>query len=259
VDNIYLQLTKLFNQGKKRAIISSGQAVVLYKLAIMSKDGDWIIKEEDECTEHILSVLEGYGARYRFGAPLDIRWLKEGWSSHFEFSLNNFRVRTDFVSRPPRVSIENVEKLWIRSEDNKNIIDIENLIELKKTQREKDYPIIGELARCLEDAEKSLLYSRSASDIIEIARRNPESHKKAAVVRKSIATISSIDKLEEALDRERRDLMRKDKERMLKYAIASESYLQAWSSIEQLTDNLPLHKAHQIILDKATTLLPQII
>lgn len=25
--------------------------------------------------EHILSVLEGYGARYRFGAPLDVRWL----------------------------------------------------------------------------------------------------------------------------------------------------------------------------------------
>jgi hypothetical protein len=50
--NIYLELTSAFNEGRKRCIIGSGQAVVLHRLAIMSKDGDWIIKEDEE-TSHV--------------------------------------------------------------------------------------------------------------------------------------------------------------------------------------------------------------
>ena len=38
--NPYLDLTAAFNQGRRRALVSSGQAVVLHRLAIMSKDGD---------------------------------------------------------------------------------------------------------------------------------------------------------------------------------------------------------------------------
>ena len=54
--NIYVKLTKEFNQGKLRAIICSGQAVVLHRLAIMSKDGDWIVREDEETIRHILEV-----------------------------------------------------------------------------------------------------------------------------------------------------------------------------------------------------------
>ncbi len=80
--NIYLQLTKRFNSGKLRAVICSGQAVVLHRLAIMGKDGDWILREDSETLVHILIVLSEYNARYRFGAPLDVRWMCGGWTSH---------------------------------------------------------------------------------------------------------------------------------------------------------------------------------
>lgn len=76
--NIYLELTNKFNINKLRAIISSGQAVVLHRLAIMSKDGDWIIKEDSETMRHILEKLSEYKAHYRFGAPLDARWMTGG-------------------------------------------------------------------------------------------------------------------------------------------------------------------------------------
>ena len=77
-ETIYLLLTREFNQGKLRCILSSGQAAVLHRIAMMSKDGDWIIHEDPESVEFIVSVLDRYGARYRFGAPLDERWLKGG-------------------------------------------------------------------------------------------------------------------------------------------------------------------------------------
>ena len=101
---MYLELTRQFNQNRLRAIISSGQAVVLHRVAMMSKDGDWIVREDDETTGHILSVLNSYKAHYRFSAPLDLRWLRYGWSAHFESVHNNIRVRIDLVSRPPRIS-----------------------------------------------------------------------------------------------------------------------------------------------------------
>jgi hypothetical protein len=58
--NIYVELTKEFNRGKLRAIICSGQAVVLHRLAVMSKDGDWIICEDEESLNFILNILALY-------------------------------------------------------------------------------------------------------------------------------------------------------------------------------------------------------
>ena len=63
-DNPYVELTAAFNRGRLRAVLSSGQAVVLHRLAIMSKDGDWILREDDEALEHVLSVLAERGAQF---------------------------------------------------------------------------------------------------------------------------------------------------------------------------------------------------
>jgi hypothetical protein len=59
----------------------------------MSKDGDWILPEDEEALGHVLAVLAPRGARYRFGAPLDARWMRGGWSAHFEFRAGPLRVR----------------------------------------------------------------------------------------------------------------------------------------------------------------------
>jgi hypothetical protein len=86
VGNIYLELTEQFNAGRLRAIISSGQAVVLHRLAIMSKDGAWILREDVETMSHTLDVLAESAAHYRFGAPLDVRWMADGWRRAFRIS-----------------------------------------------------------------------------------------------------------------------------------------------------------------------------
>jgi len=104
MNNPYLELTEELNRGRLRALLSSGQAVVVHRLAIMSKDGDWILREDGEAVGHALQVLARHGARYRFGAPLDLRWLAGGWSTHLEFRRGPLRLRTDFVTRPPRLA-----------------------------------------------------------------------------------------------------------------------------------------------------------
>jgi hypothetical protein len=43
------------------------------RLAIMSKDSDWIVRETPEACQRILSVLDECGARHQPAAPLDVR------------------------------------------------------------------------------------------------------------------------------------------------------------------------------------------
>jgi len=73
VGNIYFELTEVFNAQQPIAVLGSGQAVVYHRLAIMSKDGDWILEETSEACERVLGFLAERGARYRPGAPLDVR------------------------------------------------------------------------------------------------------------------------------------------------------------------------------------------
>jgi hypothetical protein len=105
MNNPYLELTDDLNDGRLRALLSSGQAVVVHRLAIMSKDGDWILREDAEAVDHVLGVLSRLGSRYRFGAPLDLRWLAGGWSAHFEHRRNGLRL----VTRPPRIPPEQAQ------------------------------------------------------------------------------------------------------------------------------------------------------
>lgn len=256
--NIYLQLTEEFNDGRLRAILSSGQAVVLHRLAIMSKDGDWILREDEESTQHVLGVLAKYGARYRFGAPLDTRWLTGGWSAHFEFHHQQLRVRTDFVTRPARVAADHLALLWERNASaNPPVVDLATLVDIKKTNREKDYVVIGELARRLPSPREQLLCSRSAKDLAELAAKHPDLTTALVPLRPLLAKVDGTrEQLESALDAERRALMHANEERLSQYMVAAEGWSRRWPSVQRQLDGLPLLAAHEQIVAEAEQHLP---
>ncbi|MSR64922.1 MAG: hypothetical protein EXS18_03975 [Verrucomicrobiae bacterium] len=256
--NIYLQLTGQFNDGKLRCVISSGQAVVLHRLAIMSKDGDWILREDAETTEHVLRVLDSHRATYRFGAPLDVRWLKGGWSSHFEFTRDSLRVRTDFVTRPPRLTTSDLDRLWKEQSGRPTpFLDARDLADVKKTDREKDYAVIGELARLMNDVRDQLLYSRSARDLSRLANENPAMVKPLAARRPLLTLIASgQDALEVALDAERRALMHANEKRLDGYRRAAERWASLWPTLDKEITGRSLLVAHSILVKRAEGVLP---
>jgi hypothetical protein len=255
--NIYLSLTNAFNEGRFRAIICSGQAVVLHKLAIMSKDGDWIVREDDEALAHVRSVLGARGARYRYGAPLDVRWMSGGWSAHFEFPAS-FRVRADFFTRPPRLTEADLARIWIEQSDRRPpFLDPVDLAEMKKTNREKDYVVIGELGRIMSSPGDQLRYSRSARDLIKISTANPEALLRVADSRPLLREVEKgEDHIARLLDEERRHLMRRNEERLLRFANASEHWRALWPEVERKTAGMPLAEAHAAIVELALNVLP---
>jgi len=258
MDNPYVRLTNEFNEGRLRAILSSGQAVVLYRLAIMSKDGDWILREDAEALGHVLATLQLRGARYRYGAPLELRWLTHGWSSHLEFHEGGLRLRCDFVTRPPRIAPGDLQALWeapVRREAP--IVSLPLLAELKKTNREKDYAVIGELARRMGDPRLELLYSRSARDLVRLAEDHPAILEHAAADRPLLSQIGhGREEIERLLDQERRALIRKNEERLDRYQRAARPWAAEWPRLSKELAGRPLPEAHEMMVARAAELLP---
>ncbi len=256
--SIYLSLTREFNAGRLRAIICSGQAVVLLRLAVASKDGDWVLREDQEALDHVLSVLERHGARYRFGAPLDLRWLRAGWSSHFEFDSGGLRVRTDFFTRPPRVSTGALTKLWIDQEGRDPPFTTPSVLAaMKMTGREKDWPFVGELARLVDSNRERFLLSQSARDLQDLSLRHPDLARELAAKRTAIAALPRGELAVEAeIDRERRQHMAEDRRRIEAYVRASADFARCWTLEQARLNGLPLRRSHALVVDWAATCLP---
>jgi hypothetical protein len=66
------------------------------------------------------------------------------------------------------------------------------LAELKKTNREKDYAVIGELARQMEDPRLEASYSRSARDLARLAQDHPDAVQEAAVERPLLSRVGHL-------------------------------------------------------------------
>ena len=258
MDNPYLDLTDEFNQGSLRVLLSSGQAVVVHRLAVASKDGDWILREDDASLQHVLQVLASHGARYRFGAPLDLQWLRGGWSSHFEFARGSLRLRTDFVTRPPRIDARQLAGMWQTAERTKvAVVEVLPLAAIKLTNREKDYAVVGELARLMPSPTDRLQFSRSARDVLALAAAHPELVAAAIARRPALQALAAgREALEESFDRERRGLMRVNEVRLQSYLAAAEAWSRVWSDVQREIAGLPLLAAHAYIRSHAAGVLP---
>jgi len=254
VGNIYFQLTEAFNARQITVALASGQAVVYYRIAIMSKDGDWIVRETPEACEHVLAELEKRGATYRPSPPLDVRWLSGGWSSHFEFVDERVRrVRCDFMSRPPRVDLATVERLFANADPGSRLlaIDLESLILMKRSQRAKDYAVIGELASRLPP-EREIDLTTDPDRVLELAPQHGQASSRPAVR----AALSGAGRrtVVLALAEETDELQEDDRRRLARYEAAAREYLAACR--RAAIARMPLREAHGRLRELADRLLP---
>lgn len=254
----YVDLTRAFNAGRTRVVISSGQAVVLHRITMQSKDGDWLVREDEEACTHILAVLAERGAHYRYGAPLHPRWLAGGWSAHLEFAEGDLRLRTDFVSRPPRLTAERLARLWSTAEgEAAPVVGMADLIALKQTDRERDYVIIGALAERLGDPEIELEHGRDPERLAELVSEQLELPPAVRSTRPWLAPGLDADAIAMHLDSERRVAMRRNRGRLDAYGLAAARWREAWPQLAPRLQAVSLAEAHAIMIETAARLLPE--
>ncbi len=137
------------------------------------------------------------------------------------------------------------------------VIGLEPLAKLKKTNREKDYAVIGELARQMEDVRARILFSRSARDLLRLARTHGDLVEDLAGQRPLLLRAGDgRDVLEEALDAERRTLMRANEERLLAYREAMQGWTEVWPEVAAEIAELSLTEAHAVVMKRAAGVLP---
>jgi len=170
-----------------------GQACVFYGAAQFSKDVDLALLASDENFARLLAALGELNAK-RIAVPrFDPVLLARGHAVHFRCQGGDADgLRVDVMTRLRDLAA--FELLWARrttirdaTGETFELLSVEDLVRAKKTQREKDWPVIDALVeghyRALggeptaERVEFWLAESRTPERLMELIRRFPsEAH-----------------------------------------------------------------------------------
>lgn len=147
---IHKVLSTLFTHRVK-ALLMGGQACILYGAAEFSRDTDIALHASAENLELLRQALRTLQAR-RIALPLfDQSYLRKGHAIHFRcYHPEAHRMRLDVMSVMRGVG--RFEELWQRRErfslptgETIDILALPDLVSSKKTQRDKDWPMIRRL------------------------------------------------------------------------------------------------------------------
>jgi hypothetical protein len=206
-----------------------GQACVLYGAAQFSKDVDFLILADESNFEGLHRALEELQAR-RIAVPRfspDV--LGRGHAVHFRCAAPGVEgLRVDVMTNLR--DLPGFEELWLRRTSLESeaggeihLLSIPDLVNAKKTQREKDWPVIEALVEAHYDALKSqptaerlkfwFLESRTPERLIELCGRFPGEADGFFTERPLLARAieSDLVGLREELDAEKRREQEKDR------------------------------------------------
>jgi len=158
----------LRNRGVVCAI-TSGLACVHYGIAESTKDCDLLC--HSDFFELLLGVLEATqieehpcGYRGHISPPLDARWHRGGWTSHFEWATQPKVTTLDVFGRAVRQSSP-----W-EHELSGLYAGMNVVAEMKRTSRDKDWPFITSLGTQMlrERDPRGWLHLFDADEFIEL-------------------------------------------------------------------------------------------
>jgi hypothetical protein len=132
-------------------LLISGQATILYGAATFSEDIDVWVEPSEQNLVRCTQALRATGARYyKLSPPLSAEFAARNHVFHFTLSEGGGAVFVDLMGLPPRVGPFAEARARARVFKTEwgllPTVAIVDLVELKKTQRPRDYPIISRLA-----------------------------------------------------------------------------------------------------------------
>ncbi len=186
-----------------RYLLMGGQACVFYGAAEFSRDCDIAILCEPENLARLQGALDELQAHTIAVPPFDADFLLRGHAVHFRCHAPGVEnIRLDAMSHMRGVAA--FEELWQRrttlmDETGRDLelMSLPDLVTAKKTQRDKDWPMIRRLveanyaqhrdAPTEEQLRFWLLESRTPEMLIELAARFPETARSVAEGRPPVA------------------------------------------------------------------------
>lgn len=208
-----------------------GQACVLYGAAEFSKDFDFVLLLEDNNLKHFEAFIADIEGETIAVPAFHPTFLEKGHAIHFRAKAKGYEnVRIDIMSRLR--GLDSFESLWKRRSTVEllpdllvEVLSLPDLVKAKKTQRDKDWPIIRRLvdvdylrnrANPTDSQVQFWIQElRTPSLLIECCANHTNLAKQSLTLRSGVlsAAISAdLTLLEEALKNEEQNIRNDDKQ-----------------------------------------------
>jgi hypothetical protein len=197
-----------------RALLMGGQACILYGAAEFSRDVDFVVLADKKNLERLKRCLEELRAEAIYCPGLGMDVLQRGHACHFRVQVPEaIGLRVDIMSTMH--GCDPFDDLWARRHKLKlpaigwvTILSLPDLVRAKKTQRDKDWPMIRRLVevdyhnRPAKPPRRQLLFwlreARTPGLLLEIAKKYPGTARLVSASRTAVAAAIRQDEPETA-------------------------------------------------------------
>jgi hypothetical protein len=225
--NPILKVLSTFKKYRVKSLLIGGQACIIYGAAEFSRDSDFVILCSNKNIELLKKALAHLKCGLIYFPPLEAGYLERGHACHFRCMADEVKgLRVDVISKlrgcgPFGELWKRRRTVSLKNNIRIDIIGLSDLVQSKKTQRDKDWLMLKRLVEndiilnkktpSNERIKWWLWESRSAERLIELAHEYPDTAKGCVVHRPllSLAITGDAQKLnsrlyeEEAAERQK--------------------------------------------------------
>lgn len=220
-----LRVLSTLKKQKVKSLLIGGQACILYGAAEFSRDSDFVVLAEPANLEALKRALKVLKAVPVYFPDLSIEYLAKGHASHFRCRARGVAgLRVDVMGRLK--GCEPFNRLWVRRSrvrvpgaGSVDIISLADLVDSKKTQRDKDWLMLTRLVEndvFISNGRGNpskvfwwLTQARLPETLVSLSAEHPAQAKKAAAarpllreaIRGNVGRLSALLKKEEAAER----------------------------------------------------------
>lgn len=223
IPNPIHKVLSTFQSCEVRALLMGGQACVFYGAAEFSRDTDFAILADEANLERLQRAIEELQASVIAVPSFSREHLERGHAVHFRCQHPEAAgLRVDVMARMR--GVDPFPRLWerrttLQGEDGTiyELMSLPDLVQAKKTQRDKDWPMIRRLIEadrvaCTGEPTVAqmkfwLQECRTPGMLIELARHSPEEAKRTGEGKRPLLLLALMGKeaeLENALEEEER-------------------------------------------------------
>ena len=207
--NPILKVLSTFKKHRVKSLLIGGQACILYGASEFSRDSDFVVLCNNENLKRLKEALNVLKAELIYVPPLETNYLERGHACHFRCKAKDVQnLRIDVISKLR--GCEPFDKLWERKNTillkgggTIDVIGLGDLVQSKKTQRDKDWLMLKRLVENDTILNKDnpsdervrwwSLESRSADSLIRLAKEYPEIVKECIAYRPLLSAAVNLD------------------------------------------------------------------
>jgi hypothetical protein len=151
IPNPILKVLSSMRAHRVRALLMGGQACVFYGAAEFSRDTDFAILADGANLSRLRRAFATLQAEVIAVPPFELKMLRKGHAVHFRCQHPEApRMRVDVMSRMR--GVDSFARLWKRRTTIEipgggkcDLLSLPDLVQAKKTQRDKDWPMLRRL------------------------------------------------------------------------------------------------------------------